>query len=227
MLELKDGCLSVGGRRLFAGLSFMALDGQVTCVTGPAGSGKSLLLLSLLGLVRLDSGLVSIDGELLTPLSAPAFRRMMAYVPTTRQQQPPIPPLQPPGGETASAENPSSPRGRWRGSVDALETVWSPSGSRRYVPTRIVEALNVAPVASKAVVIADDPDDATWASLRRLAAGGRTVVVASNREVCLGQSDRVVEIGNNPRNENQNQNENTPLQLSPRGRSEGGKYSEK
>ena len=81
MLELKDASLTIEGRELFKKLSFMALDGQLTCITGPAGSGKTAMVQVMLGFLPLDDGLVSIDGELLTPKSAPFFRRQMAYVP--------------------------------------------------------------------------------------------------------------------------------------------------
>lgn len=50
-------------------------------VAGSAGSGKTTLLKALLGLIPIDGGHISIDGELLTPKSAPYFRRQMAYVP--------------------------------------------------------------------------------------------------------------------------------------------------
>ena len=56
MLELKDATLTIGGRQLFGNLSFMAQDGHITCITGPAGSGKTLLLQALLGLLALDEG---------------------------------------------------------------------------------------------------------------------------------------------------------------------------
>ena len=45
------------------------------------GGGKTTLLRTLLGLAPVAAGFVCIDGELLTPLSAPYFRRMMSYVP--------------------------------------------------------------------------------------------------------------------------------------------------
>ena len=103
MLELKDATLTIGGRQLFGNLSFMAQDGLITCITGPAGSGKTLLLQALLGLLALDEGLVRIDGELLTPLSAPTFRRMMAYVPQNSLS--PGPPT-PRGGEMLRRKSP-------------------------------------------------------------------------------------------------------------------------
>lgn len=174
MLELKDATLTIGGQQLFGNLSFMAQDGHITCVTGPAGSGKTLLLQALLGLLALDEGLVSIDGELLTPLSAPTFRRMMAYVP-----------------QKVNAK----PNDNDNVNMAGLETVWSPYNSGRYQLTPIEEPLNLAPIASKAVIIADDPDDTTWDTLRKLAAAGRAVVAATNREDFLHQSDKIITLG--------------------------------
>ncbi len=182
MLELKDATLTIGGRQLFGNLSFMAQDGHITCVTGPAGSGKTLLLQALLGLLALDEGLVSIDGELLTPLSAPTFRRMMAYVPQNSLS---------PGPSPVGRGYASPPFGGEAG----LETVWSPYNSGRYQLTPIEEPLNLAPIASKAVIIADDPDDTTWDTLRKLAAAGRAVVAATNREDFLHQSDKIITLG--------------------------------
>ena len=79
MLELKDATLTLEGRELFRGLSLMALDGQLTCITGRAGVGKTAIIQVMLGFVLLDDGLVSIDGELLTPLSAPVFRKLRVW----------------------------------------------------------------------------------------------------------------------------------------------------
>ena len=190
MLELKDATLTIGGRQLFGNLSFMAQDGHITCVTGPAGSGKTLLLQALLGLLALDEGLVSIDGELLTPLSAPTFRRMMAYVPQNSLSLGPSP-----VGRGDAAPEVTPPYGGGAGGEAGLETVWSPYNSGRYQLTPIEEPLNLAPIASKAVIIADDPDDTTWDTLRKLAAAGRAVVAATNREDFLHQSDKIITLG--------------------------------
>jgi ABC-type cobalamin/Fe3+-siderophores transport system ATPase subunit len=43
--------------------------------------GKTTLLRAVMGFIPIDGGHISIDGELLTPQSAPYFRRQMAYVP--------------------------------------------------------------------------------------------------------------------------------------------------
>jgi len=56
-------------------------DGQIISISGSHGVGKTTLLRAILGLIPIDGGYISIDGELLTPKSAPYFRRQMAYVP--------------------------------------------------------------------------------------------------------------------------------------------------
>ncbi len=63
-------------------LSATIADGQLACLTAShAAAGKTILLRALLGFLPLDEGHICMDGELLTPLSAPYFRRQMAYVP--------------------------------------------------------------------------------------------------------------------------------------------------
>ena len=130
----------------------------------------------LLGLMTLDEGLVSFDGELLTPLSAPAFRRMMAYVPQKVNVN-----------VNANDNNNDDTKG--------LETVWSPYNRRHYQLTPIEEPLNLAPIASKAAILADDPDSMMWPTLQKLAAAGRAIIVATNEVAYLNQSDKIITLG--------------------------------
>lgn len=182
MLELKDATLSVEGKKVLDRLSMMALDGQVTCITGPEGSGKTLLLRVLMGFVALDEGLVSIDGELLTPLSASAFRRKMAYVPQVATRS------------LKTQEQPTSPS-YFIPATDDMETVWSGEGLTAWEP-RVVE-LPVVTILDKPIVLADDPPITMLGQLRTLANEGRTVVVATRREEFLNMSDKTITLGNN------------------------------
>ena len=77
LLELHN--ITIG--QLVRGLSATVGEGNVLSIKGAQGKGKTTLLRALLGFVAVDEGHISIDGELLTPLSAPYFRRQMAYVP--------------------------------------------------------------------------------------------------------------------------------------------------
>ena len=77
MLELLN--ITIG--EVIKDLSLTVSDGQLLSVVGDKGAGKTTLLRAILGFLPVDEGYISIDGELLTPLSAPYFRRQMAYVP--------------------------------------------------------------------------------------------------------------------------------------------------
>ena len=77
MLELHN--VTIGQQ--IRSLSLTVADGQMVGLSGSQGSGKTTLLRAVLGLIPIDGGHISIDGELLTPKSAPYFRRQMAYVP--------------------------------------------------------------------------------------------------------------------------------------------------
>lgn len=76
MLELHN--VTVGGVH---SLSLTLSNGQLVGLSGAKGVGKTALLKAVVGLRAVDGGHICIDGELLTPKSAPYFRRRMAYVP--------------------------------------------------------------------------------------------------------------------------------------------------
>lgn len=73
---------------LLEGVSFAAADSETLCIIGRKGSGKTLLLKALMGIVPLEKGHVSIDGELLSPASAMEFRRhIISYVPQSPEME--------------------------------------------------------------------------------------------------------------------------------------------
>ncbi len=77
MLELHN--VTIGSQ--IKNLSLTVRDGQLVCLTGDQGVGKTTLLRAIMGFIPVDSGHISIDGELMTPQSAPYFRQHMSYVP--------------------------------------------------------------------------------------------------------------------------------------------------
>ena len=77
MLELHN--VTIGQQ--IRGLSATVSEGNVLSFMGSQGKGKTTLLRALLGFLPIDEGHISVDGELLTPLSAPYFRKQIAYVP--------------------------------------------------------------------------------------------------------------------------------------------------
>ena len=75
-----------GGSHILRGLSFEARLGEVTVVLGRNGVGKTTLLKSLMGVVPVKSGQVTLDGQDLT--RATPYERVragMGYVPQGRE----------------------------------------------------------------------------------------------------------------------------------------------
>ena len=198
MLEVKDATIALEGRILATGLSFMARDGQITCVTGPEGSGKTTLLRTLMGFLPVSSGFVSVDGELLTVKSSQAFRRMMAYLPqqiqSLRHQ------LMPVEAPVCEAEE----YGVWNALLPkAIEAVEPAPLSPEEIFQLAEQTLQET--SGKQIIIADEPAALLTPELalrllqllRNLADDGKTVLIASRRSLLVEHADLIIEMNQN------------------------------
>lgn len=70
-----------GGRPLLDDVTFSMAPGDILCLLGPNGTGKTTLLRCLLGLERLQAGRVEVMNSALAALGPAATARLMAYVP--------------------------------------------------------------------------------------------------------------------------------------------------
>lgn len=66
LMEVRDVSKYYGAVRALSGVSLTVERGQVTCLLGDNGAGKSSLIKVLAGVVRPDSGEVVVDGEPVT-----------------------------------------------------------------------------------------------------------------------------------------------------------------
>ena len=86
MLQVTDLHVSYGAVAALNGVSFTAPAGQITCIMGRNGVGKTTLMRAIMGVRRAASGAVSLSGSDLTKL--PAHRRAksgIALVPQGRE----------------------------------------------------------------------------------------------------------------------------------------------
>lgn len=86
MLRLEGVDAGYGGVTVLRGVAFQARAGEVTCVMGRNGVGKSTLMKCIMGLVPARSGVVTLDGvavQTLPPHQVP--RHGIAYVPQGRR----------------------------------------------------------------------------------------------------------------------------------------------
>lgn len=73
------------GRPVLREISFSAGRGEIVCLLGPNGTGKTTLLRCLLGLSAPKGGAVFLDGQAVAALKPRDRARRMAYVPQSSQ----------------------------------------------------------------------------------------------------------------------------------------------
>ena len=73
MIELRDVHKAFGSNHVLRGLNLTVTSGESMVVIGGSGSGKSVLLKNILGLIQPDSGQILIDGQDVTELPRDAF----------------------------------------------------------------------------------------------------------------------------------------------------------
>ena len=81
MLSVRDLAFGYRGRTIGAEVGFDLDAGEVLCLLGPNGGGKTTLFKTLLGLLPAQAGRVTLDGIDLARLSRIEIARRVAYVP--------------------------------------------------------------------------------------------------------------------------------------------------
>ncbi|WP_457353888.1 urea ABC transporter ATP-binding subunit UrtE [Roseateles sp. P5_D6] len=86
MLKVQDLHKHYGGSHILRGLSFDLKPGEITVVLGRNGVGKTTLLKSLMGVVPVTSGSITLDGEAINKLKThQRVRAGLGYVPQGRE----------------------------------------------------------------------------------------------------------------------------------------------
>jgi phospholipid/cholesterol/gamma-HCH transport system ATP-binding protein len=69
LIVCRDVHKAFGGNPVLAGVNCEIPEGEITCIMGPSGTGKSVLLRHFVGLLMPDSGDVLVDGESVPQMS--------------------------------------------------------------------------------------------------------------------------------------------------------------
>jgi phospholipid/cholesterol/gamma-HCH transport system ATP-binding protein len=83
MIKVENICKRFKNKRVLCGVSFDVREGETLAIIGSSGTGKSILLKTISGLIKPDSGSVEIDGKDITKISAKNLgevQKKMGYV---------------------------------------------------------------------------------------------------------------------------------------------------
>ena len=195
MLEAKNITIAVGERVLAENLSFIANDGELTCITGDAASGKTTLIRTLMGFLPVKAGFVSVDGELLTIYSSHAFREMMVYLPQDAQV------LRIPQEETEIPEKEADDYAVWNEVLPVAE-IAQPKAPLTTDELLLLATQTLQESADKPIIIADEPTALLSSEhayqlmglLQQQVEQGKTVLVTSRDPLVINRANKVINI---------------------------------
>ena len=195
MLEAKNVTIAVGERVVAEDLSFIANDGELTCITGDAASGKTTLIRTLMGFLPVKAGFVSVDGELLTIYSSHAFREMMVYLPQDAQV------LRIPQEETEIPEKEADDYAVWNEVLPVAE-IAQPRAPLTTDELLLLATQTLQESADKPIIIADEPTALLSSEhayqlmglLQQQVEQGKTVLVTSRDPLVINRANKVINI---------------------------------
>ena len=195
MLEVQNVTIAVGERVVAEDLSFIANDGELTCITGDAASGKTTLIRTLMGFLPVKAGFVSVDGELLTIYSSHAFREMMVYLPQDAQV------LRIPQEETEIPEKEADDYAVWNEVLPVAE-IAQPKAPLTTDELLLLATQTLQESADKPIIIADEPTALLSSEhayqlmglLQQQVEQGKTVLVTSRDPLVINRANKVINI---------------------------------
>lgn len=195
MLEVKNVTIAVGERVVAEDLSFIANDGELTCITGNAASGKTTLIRTLMGFLPVKAGFVSVDGEMLTIYSSHAFREMMVYLPQDAQV------LRIPQEETEIPEKEADDYAVWNEVLPVAE-IAQPKAPLTTDELLLLATQTLQESADKPIIIADEPTALLSSEhayqlmglLQQQVEQGKTVLVTSRDPLVINRANKVINI---------------------------------
>jgi phospholipid/cholesterol/gamma-HCH transport system ATP-binding protein len=80
LIELRGIKKRFGQQIVLDGVDFVVADGETVALLGPSGTGKSVLLKHIVGLIRQDAGTVTVDGKDVAKLKREALRQLRSTI---------------------------------------------------------------------------------------------------------------------------------------------------
>lgn len=86
IISIRDASFSYDGNTVFEKITLDLKEGEIMCLFGPNGCGKTTLLDNILGHLTLDEGTIEIDGRELNRYSHRDLARKISYVPQVHER---------------------------------------------------------------------------------------------------------------------------------------------
>lgn len=81
ILQIDNACIAFGDDTLFSGFCLQLHEGEIACISGQSGCGKTSLLNAILGFVPLKAGSITVNGIRLGKSTIDLIRRQVAWIP--------------------------------------------------------------------------------------------------------------------------------------------------
>lgn len=81
MLQIKNACIAYGTEILFSDFSMQLEKGEIACIAGQSGRGKTSLLNAVMGFVPLRKGTITVNDIELNKNTIDTIRRQIAWIP--------------------------------------------------------------------------------------------------------------------------------------------------
>lgn len=88
-LEIKNAVCGYGSKNIVNGISMNVSSGEILCLLGPNGVGKTTFFKTILGFLKLKGGQILIDGKNIYDCSRKQLAKVIGYVP--QSHTPPFP----------------------------------------------------------------------------------------------------------------------------------------
>ena len=85
-MELRNASFSYDNKKIFNDISFSVNQGEVFCVLGPNGCGKTTLLDCILGISKLNDGDILFNNISISSIGPKKLAELLAYVPQSHQR---------------------------------------------------------------------------------------------------------------------------------------------
>jgi iron complex transport system ATP-binding protein len=86
LIEIKNASFSYGKEQVFNNIDLNIKKGEVFCLFGPNGCGKSTLIQCMLGILKLTKGTVMLEGKNVNQLRPFEIARKLAYIPQSHEK---------------------------------------------------------------------------------------------------------------------------------------------